>query len=304
MSLDELLESYLSENGDVKSLNTERLLRIVVNHFKRFLGGSATATDLIDRNLVGFMRWRRQGGTAEITIEHEVAKIRALAVFAHGLGLVPPVRFKVKHGRPATPSAMTVEQVRAMFEAARNNPYEIGGVPGAVYFVALFHLAWDTGARANSIHELKRDDIDLENRRVTFRVLKGNAPAVTKEIRQSAADAIRALLEVSPFPRPFAVVKPASIYHHLKRIKIAAGIPLSRRNGLHDFRRAYATHLWAAGGDATEALGHSSDAVTRKWYIDPRAKKKQPVDLLFDPSAPKRANWFAWLRNAVGLWFA
>lgn len=301
MSIEELLESYLSENGDVKSLNTERLLRIVVGHFKTFRGGEADATDLIDRNLVGFMRWRRQGGTAEVTLEHEAAKLRALAAFAHELGLIPHVRFKVKHGRPATPTAMTAEQVRAMFDAARSNQFAIGGVPGSVYFVALFHLAWDTGARANSIYELKREDIDLENRTVTFRVLKGNAAAVTKEIRQSAADALRVLLEVSPFPRPFAVVKPASIYHHLKRIKIAAGIPLSRRNGLHDFRRAYATHLWAAGGDATEALGHSSDAVTRKWYIDPRAKKKQAVDLLFDPAVPKRANWFAWLRTAIGL---
>lgn len=307
MIIEELVEEYLLQNGDVKSRNTERLMRIVARHFIAFAGNDATL--LTDRNLGGFMRWRRNDyrgkkPPAEITITNEAAKLRALAGFAHQLGFVPPVRFNVRHNRPGIPTAMTQEQVRAMFDAARATTYSIGGVPGSVYFVALFSVAWDTGARANAIHELRIEDIDLERLQITFRVLKGNAPAVTKEIRPSTADAIRELLKHFDDVRPFAVVKSASIYHHLKRIKRAAGIPISIRNGLHDFRRAYATAIHAAGGDATEALGHSSDAVTRRWYIDPRQTKKQPLELLPDLSGgflPRLRRWFNGFRTSVGM---
>lgn len=287
MTIEELVEEYLLQNGDVKSRNTERLLRIVARHFIAFAGNDATL--LTDRNLGGFARWRRNDyrgkkPPAEITISNELAKLAAIARFAHQLGLVPPVRFNVRHNRPGTPTAMTIEQVTAMFDAARATTYPIGGVPGSVYFVALFAIAWDTGARANAIHELRLVDIDLERLQVTFRVLKGNAPAVTKEIRATTADAIRELLRHFAGDRPFAVVESASIYHHFKRIKKAAGVPLGTRNGLHDFRRAYATAIHDAGGDATEALGHSSDAVTRRWYLDPRHSTRQPLKLLPDVS--------------------
>ena len=48
-------------------------------------------------------------------------------------------------------------------------------------------------------------------------------------------------------------------------------------------RRTFASHLEAAGGNATDALQHSSRAVTEKSYLDLRVVKREaPNKLLFD----------------------
>jgi integrase len=48
-------------------------------------------------------------------------------------------------------------------------------------------------------------------------------------------------------------------------------------------RRSVASHYEAAGGNATELLGHSSRSVTLA-YLDPRIVPQQhAVDLLFRP---------------------
>jgi integrase len=46
----------------------------------------------------------------------------------------------------------------------------------------------------------------------------------------------------------------------------------------YSLRRSFASHLAAAGGDAREGLGHSSESVTRR-YLDPRVTNAgKPAD--------------------------
>jgi hypothetical protein len=46
-------------------------------------------------------------------------------------------------------------------------------------------------------------------------------------------------------------------------------------------RRTHATHLYIAGGDATQSLGHESDAMTRTYYLDKsQIRTHHPADLL------------------------
>ena len=48
-------------------------------------------------------------------------------------------------------------------------------------------------------------------------------------------------------------------------------------------RRSFASHLEAAGGNATDALQHSSRRVTKESYLDERiVKSEAPNRLLFD----------------------
>jgi len=73
------------------------------------------------------------------------------------------------------------------------------------------------------------------------------------------------------------------IYNRLGKIMVRAGLPDSRLYKFHVFRKSVASHYEAAGGNATELLGHTSRKVTRS-YLDPRiVKPVSAVDLLFRP---------------------
>jgi hypothetical protein len=52
---------------------------------------------------------------------------------------------------------------------------------------------------------------------------------------------------------------------------------------LQKVRRTFASHIEAAGGNATQALSHTSRRVTEKSYIDPRiAIEPSHNERLFD----------------------
>ena len=62
-----------------------------------------------------------------------------------------------------------------------------------------------------------------------------------------------------------------------------AGLPDTREYKFHAIRKSTASHYEAAGGNATELLGHSSRKVTQG-YLDPRIVRTKPaVELLFRP---------------------
>lgn len=74
-----------------------------------------------------------------------------------------------------------------------------------------------------------------------------------------------------------------SIYAHLGQIMQRAGLPNDRLHKFHSIRKSVASYYEAAGGNATELLGHTSRKVTRA-YLDPRiCRTKAAIDLLFRP---------------------
>ena len=72
-------------------------------------------------------------------------------------------------------------------------------------------------------------------------------------------------------------------FRRLGEIMERAGLPNSRLYKFHSIRKSVASYYEAAGGNATELLGHSSRRIT-KAYIDPRiCCKPSPVGVLFRP---------------------
>jgi integrase len=73
----------------------------------------------------------------------------------------------------------------------------------------------------------------------------------------------------------------SAYYKHLYTILKLAGMPCDRRCSFHKTRRTHATHLYIAGGDATQSPGHESDAMTRGYYLDTsQIRTQHPADLL------------------------
>jgi len=69
-----------------------------------------------------------------------------------------------------------------------------------------------------------------------------------------------------------------SIWCSLKLLCKRAGV---RGTGFHRLRKSSASYLAAAGGDATEHLGHAKPEVTRQHYLDRRiTQTRTAVDFL------------------------
>jgi integrase len=160
----------------------------------------------------------------------------------------------------------------------------IGGVPAAIFFPALFALCLETGERMGAIRSLRREDIDLRGRWITYNHRKMQGDPLVKQISRTTAKAIGHLLAACPHETPFGHVHATTLYFHYKRILRAAGLPDDRRSMLHRLRRTHASYLQLRGGNPTISLGHSSDAVTKRHYLDARiVKGKEAIDYLFSP---------------------
>jgi integrase len=70
--------------------------------------------------------------------------------------------------------------------------------------------------------------------------------------------------------------KSGTFYRRYTMLLERAGLPTGRRWKPQCLRRTFATFLEAAGGDATEALDHSSRRVTKQSYLDPTHSKAVP----------------------------
>ena len=68
-------------------------------------------------------------------------------------------------------------------------------------------------------------------------------------------------------------------------LAVIQGLPSDRRHKFHAMRRTVASFYEAAGGNATELLGHSTRDVTRTHYLDPRVVGQgvNACDVLFRP---------------------
>ena len=74
------------------------------------------------------------------------------------------------------------------------------------------------------------------------------------------------------------------LYKTYKRMLKSARLPVGRGDAFHRMRRSVASHMAAGGFDATEALGHSSSAITKKSYLDPTiVGVAVPSQVLFRP---------------------
>lgn len=283
-TLEELLSEYVATNPAITSDCTVRLLAGTVKLYSGFLGHVATIDDLTDRNLKVYIAHRQRIGKAGATVEREACKLLTLWRFAALHGLTKPPTMRIAKAAAHLPVAFLRAEIKALFKAARRARGECGGVPNKIFFPALLGVCWDSGERVGAIRALTREDIDLTKGWVTFRHRKGQGREMMKRVSWSTKRALRKLLAAHQHPTPFAHVHLTTCYFHLKSILRDAGLPADRRSMLHRLRRTHASYLKLSGGDASASLGHSSEAVTSRYYYDQRIVASKPATkYLFNP---------------------
>ena len=270
MLLESLLEKYLSTNLRIRSPETSRLMRLSVKHFGVFLDRPPDLSDLTDDTIAAYVQHRRGLGKAEATVEREAAKISTLWNYAARRGLVLWPTISLPRAKREIPTAFSRQEIRALFRAAVRYDRPVGAVPGNVYMPALLAITFDTAERIRAVWNLETPDIDPRRRWVVYRSRKGSHEDIARRFRRSTAYYVGRLLRISTAARPFAPVHRSTLYYHLDRLLEAAGLPRDRRHKFHCLRRSHASHLHAAGGDATGSLAHGSEYITRVFYLDPR----------------------------------
>jgi len=269
------------------SPRTVTMIAQTIDRVDRFLGRPSTVDDLTDLTIAQFLRWRaqqpwkgRMPSAATVAKDrNHLASLAELAARKKLLGeFVAVARVKVPL-RP--PRGYTVDEVSAMVRAGRHRYGMVGDVPAAWLWPSLIWAAWCTGERIGALLRVRWEDVDLDRASVVLRGEHRKDHLTTLE-RSLSPDLVAML---RPRAKPTGLVWPwldhrreNSIYASLRLLCAAAGVT---PKGFHSIRKASGSYVAAAGGDASEHLGHRNPKTTRDHYLDPRIiGRKSAVTLL------------------------
>ena len=181
------------------------------------------------------------------------------------------------------PVAWSREDLDRLFRAADTERLLISGVPSPSWWRTLHLVAWDTGERITALLGCCWSHLSGEWLTIPAELRKGKR---SDRAYRLAPQTLAALERIREPERPEIWPWPyhrSYLWIRYRIIRQRAGLPTDRRSAFHRIRRSVASHYEAAGGNATELLGHESRATTRA-YLDPRiVETPQAVDLLFRP---------------------
>lgn len=292
MTLDTFLDAvYVPLRLRGRSPESVRLLRHAVTQFSRWLGRQATLADLDD---LVVSQWLAAMATTKSpnSVARERSGILALWNLAQGRGLVrlrPTVAPELIPRR--VPRAFTIDELERIAASAGSASGWVGPVTAASFFRALVAVGLETGERISAILRTPRACWSRPTLTVPAGIRKGRSQERVYELSPEASDLVDA---VSAHGGPTVFWWTASgtaLRKRWKTITRRAGLGDGREVQFHALRRSTASHLTAAGLDATAYLGHSTDRITRRSYLDPRVvdarrpKAWQSLPRVFRPVA-------------------
>jgi integrase len=253
-----------------RSPESVRLLRHAINQFSKWLGRPATLEDLDDLVVSQWLAAMAEKKSPN-SVARERSGILALWNLAQGRGLVklrPTVAPElVPQG---VPRAFTADELVRLADSARYAWGWVGPIPAGVFFRALIAVGLETGERINAILNTPRHCWQRPTLTVPAAIRKGRRQERVYELSPEACDLVDAVSRHEGPSVFWWVASGTALRKRWKTITRRAGLGEGRDVQFHALRRSTASHLAAAGLDATAYLGHSTDRITRRSYLDPR----------------------------------
>jgi len=284
-TLFEILETqFFRLNMKVRDEKTRKHYRIAFRDFDRFVGRPATIGDLNDDNVAGCVLNALNRGRAPRTANDRRHRLHAFWRWCAGRGLLTtwPTTAALVEPDPE-PRAWSQEQLRRLVATAAILQGRDKGIAIRDWWLGFLLVCWDSGARTGEMFAIRWEWLDFASgvMRVPAASRKGKKKAATYWLKSHTLDVL------SRFRRPEGVIfptakTPSSFYHRWKHLLQKAGLPTGRSEGPQKMRRSYATWIEAAGGSASLALGHGSDVVTRRAYLDRSILDKPQNAVLFE----------------------
>ncbi len=271
MTLTTFLETvYVPLRLRGRSPESVRLLRHAITQFSRWLGRPAVLDDLEDL-VVSQWLTAMAAKKSPNSVARERSGILAIWNLAQGRGLVrlrPTVAPElVPQG---IPRAFTEEELTRLADSARYSYGWIGPVPAATWFRALIAVGLETGERISALLNTPRHCWSRPTLVVPARIRKGGRQERVYELSPEACDLLDAASRHEGPTVFWWMYSSTALRKRWKTITRRAGLGEGRDVQFHALRRSTASHLAAAGLDATSYLGHSTDRITRRSYLDPR----------------------------------
>lgn len=287
---------YFPTSLRIRKEITRRQYQFALENLRDYIGHDPTPADLTEDNVLGMMvMLRDQRKLDPRTVNGYRGRICALWTWMAKKRIVAefPTVGTLKAPR-RLPKAWTRDQLEALFAACDRQRGWIAGVPAALWMRSLHAVLWDSSERIGALMDLEWIHVDLDRAllQLPAEIRKGDEercytlhPDTVAELRKLKAvhDATGSSGRVWPWDR-----SEGYLWTVYKRVRKDAGLPddTTGKSGFHRMRRSVASHMVAAGADATAALGHSSAALTRRSYIDPSvAGQVTPAQILFRPNA-------------------
>lgn len=260
--------------------------RVSLKHAQRALGKPVTLDDLTDDLVLAVIQGLRAKGRSPATANK--CRSNLLAIWRwlcrKGHKAIWPDVAKLKEPR-RIPVAWTREELGKLWQAISRQTGTIAGIPAASWWLALHSVCWDTGERIGAILALTWDDVSGDSLLFRAETRKGKTDDRAHRLHSSTAELLDRIrkphrLPVFPWDRSRDL-----LWDRYAKILRTAGLPSDRRHKFHAMRRTVASFYEAAGGNATELLGHSTRDVTRTHYLDPRVvgNAANACDVLFRP---------------------
>jgi integrase len=255
-----------------KSERTAKIYTETFTRFGEYLQHKPTLADLTEDLICGFLDWRLSAGRAYHTVDKESNKLVALANFAarrrHIDAFIDPPPIDPPE---SIPTCWSLDQIETLLAACRDAKGCFGMAPRSAWWLAFHFVCLATGERTEAMLMLRWDMLKGVNLNVPPSVRKGRRKAARYRL---PAEVLRVLEKLRPYTdggRIFAVPWKqilSSFYYHYTRLLKAAKLPSGRDFKPQQLRRSFASYLEAAGGDATEALGHVDRRTTKQSYLD------------------------------------
>ena len=283
------------------SERTTLLMNQSLDRFQDFLGHEPTVDDLTDLAVSGFVRWRsrtphRGRLPSAATVRKDMAHLTALwghlarkrATRSDGVMVeFPDLPRNLIRVPIAPPRGYTVAEVSAIIRAGKMSKGNVGPVPSAWLWMTLPWAAWLTGERIGALLRLRWGEVSIESCRMTFlgQTRKDRTTTIVRDISAHLASVM-----VHQRRGPADLVWPwlehreeNTVFCGLACVCRRAGVPCK---GFHGFRKSSGSYVKAAGGDATEHLGHKNAKTTQQHYLDTEITGQQsaldflpPLDL-------------------------
>lgn len=287
-----------------RTQGTKRLYLITLNNFEAYLGRESFLSDLTDDTVCAYLSWFRARGAGRSPYSVNKERNNLLAIWRWACKRVGPDGAPLVRNWPSVepevepetvPLAWSRDELARLHHALMCQPGRIGGVEAPLWWATLHATVWDTGERISAIMDLTWCDVDLARGYIVVPagVRKGRRKDKISRLHADSVAALQSLRDAIAVVSSgnLGVVFPwdrsrTYLWHKYGSILKAAGLPHDNRSKFHRLRRSVASYFEAAGGNATELLGHSNRKVTLR-YLDPRiVGQVHASDLLFRPWKP------------------
>lgn len=265
-----------------RSANTAKLYEATFRAFDRWLVAEGIAQECgiehLDELLLARFLEAYSQNHSPYTAEKIRTQLMALARLAWerrlpGLDRMPSCQAGVLPDR--IPTAWSVEEMRRLFEAATKVKGWVGDIPAGEWFSAAIMLAFESGERIGAILATPARDYQKPTLIIHPEARKGGRRGRVYHLSDDLCARLDRVVGYGyemllPWPQT-----PTHVYDRLKKILKAAGLA-GKRLAFHQIRRTAISHIAAAGGDPVAFAGHSSPAITKRWYLDPRYAERGP----------------------------